>query len=282
MELPRVDEITEPMLTSPFLVRKNRRETGDTRTLELTSKAGGSMPAWRPGQFMMVYVFGEGEIPISISGDPGQRDRVVHTVRAVGPVSRAICKAKEGSAVGLRGPFGSVWPTELADGHDFILVAGGIGLAPLRPVVHAIMASREKYRSVFLLAGARTPDIFLYRREMDRWRKRGIDVRLTVDAAAPGWHGSVGPVTALIPRVEFDPARAIAFIVGPEIMMRLVVERLAQRGITNERLFVSMERNMKCAVGFCGHCQLGPAFICKDGPVFPYSKLEPWLAIRNL
>jgi NAD(P)H-flavin reductase len=231
---------------------------------------------------MMVYVFGEGEIPISISGDPAQRDRITHTVRAVGPVSRAICKAKEGSAIGLRGPFGSAWPTELTEGHDLMLVAGGIGLAPLRPVLHTIMSNRRRYRSVFLLVGARTPDIFLYGREMDRWRKGGIEVRLTVDAAASRWQGSVGPVTTLIPRVEFEPSRAVAFIVGPEIMMRVVVQALAQRGIPYDRLFVSMERNMKCAVGFCGHCQLGPAFICKDGPVFPYSTLDPWLAIRSV
>jgi NAD(P)H-flavin reductase len=282
MEAPGIKEIVEPMLTAPFHVRSNRRETGDTRTLELTATAGGSVPAWRPGQFMMVYVFGEGEIPISISGNPAQRDRIIHTVRAVGPVSHAICKAREGTAIGLRGPFGSAWPTELAEEHDALLIAGGIGLAPLRPVLHAVMANRNKYRRIFLLVGARTPDIFLYRRDIDRWRKHGIDVRLTVDAAAPGWQGSVGPVTTLIPRVAFDPSRAVAFIVGPEIMMRVVVQAFVQRGIPNDRLFVSMERNMKCAVGFCGHCQLGPAFICKDGPVFPYSKLEPWLAIRNL
>jgi len=278
MEAPLID----PMSTTPFRVQKNRRETGDTRTLEFVSINAATVPVWRPGQFMMVYVFGEGEIPISISGDPAKRDRVVHTVRAVGSVSRAICKAKEGSTIGLRGPFGSAWPTELTEEHDVLLVAGGIGLAPLLPVVHELMADRARHRSVFLLAGARTPDIFLYRRAMDRWRQRGIDVRLTVDGAPPGWQGSVGPVTTLIPRVEFDPSRTVAFIVGPEIMMRVVVQALALHGIPYDRLFVSMERNMKCAVGFCGHCQLGPAFICKDGPVFAYSKLEPWLAIRNL
>jgi NAD(P)H-flavin reductase len=278
MGLPLID----PMLTAPFRVQKNRRETGDTRTLELMSLNGTAPPAWLPGQFMMVYVFGEGEIPISISGDPAECDRIVHTVRAVGAVSRAICKAKEGSAIGLRGPFGSAWPAGLTEGQDVLLIAGGIGLAPLRPVVYALMANRGRYRSVFLLAGARAPEIFLYRREMDRWRTRGIDVRLTVDAAAPGWRGSVGPVTTLIPSVEIDASRTVAFIVGPEIMMRVVVLALAGRGIPYDRLFLSMERNMKCAVGFCGHCQLGPAFICKDGPVFPYSKLEPWLKIRNL
>jgi len=275
----------EPMLTTAFRVRKNRRETADTRTLELASGNGANAPEWRPGQFMMLYVFGAGEIAISISGDPAKREILTHTVRAVGSVSRAICEAKPGSSIGVRGPFGTAWPTAEYQDHDVLLVAGGIGLAPLRPALYTIMANRRRYGRVFLLAGSRTPDILLYTGEMERWRKRDIDVRLTVDAAGPswkGWQGTVGPVTTLIPRIAFDPARAVAFIVGPEIMMRFVVQGLSQRGIPLDRLFVSMERNMKCAVGFCGHCQLGPAFICKDGPVFPYSYLKPWLAIRNL
>jgi NAD(P)H-flavin reductase len=278
MEAPLV----EPMLTAPFRVRKNRKETEDTRTLELASTSGGDVPAWLPGQFMMLYVFGSGEIPMSISGDPTRRDTITHTVRAVGEVSRAICHTKPGSAIGVRGPFGSAWPIDRYEEHEIVLVAGGIGLAPLRPVLYRIMANRGRYGRVSLLVGARTPDILLYRTELDRWRKRDIDVRVTVDAAGPGWRGSVGPVTILIPRTEFDASRAAAFMVGPEIMMRFVVQAVAQRGIPLDRVFVSMERNMKCAVGFCGHCQLGPAFICKDGPVFSYSQLEPWLSIRNV
>jgi NAD(P)H-flavin reductase len=274
--------LTDPMLPTPYRVRKNVKELGDTRTLDLTAANGEALPAWHPGQFMMLYVFGEGEIPISISGDPARLDRITHTVRAVGPVSRALVAARAGSTIGMRGPFGSAWPTEIAQDHDVVLVAGGIGLAPLRPVVYGIMAHRPCYRNVTLLAGARSPDIFLYRKELEIWKKRGIDVRLTVDAAASGWDGSVGPVTTLIPRTQFDPPHAVAFIVGPEIMMRFTVQALVQRGMPGDRIFVSMERNMKCAVGFCGHCQLGPAFICKDGPVLAYSRLEPWLQIRNL
>ena len=270
------------MLTAPFRVRKNRQENADTRTLELTVALGGDAPTWRPGQFMMLYVFGMGEIPISISGDPARRDAITHTVRAVGAVSRAICQAKPGSAIGARGPFGSAWPIDRYETYDVVLVAGGLGLAPLRPVLYTIAANRSRYGRVSLVVGARTPDIVLYRPEIDRWRKSAIDVRLTVDAAAPGWKDSVGPVTTVIPRAEFDVSKAVAFIVGPEIMMRVVVQALLQRGIPLDRLFVSMERNMVCAVGLCGHCQLGPAFICKDGPVFSYSQLDPWLSIRNL
>jgi NAD(P)H-flavin reductase len=274
--------LAEPMLTVPSRVRKNRKETDDTRTLELVFDNAGIVPAWRPGQFMMLYVFGAGEIPISISGDPARRDAIIHTVRAVGDVSRAICEAKPGTAIGVRGPFGSAWPTDRCEEHDIVLVAGGIGLAPLRPVLYTIMANRSRYARVSLLVGARLPDILLYRDEMDEWRKHDIDVRLTVDAATAGWPGSVGPVTILIPRIELDVAHAAAFIVGPEIMMRFVVQALLQRAVPLDRLFVSLERNMKCAVGFCGHCQVGPAFICKDGPIFAYSQLEPWLAIRNV
>jgi NAD(P)H-flavin reductase len=274
--------MTDPMLTTPFRVRGNRKETADTRTLELVPASEVQMPAWRPGQFMMLYAFAQGEIPISICGDPEDRGTLLHTVRAVGPVSRAICQAKVGSAIGVRGPFGTAWPAEAYEGYDVLFVAGGIGLAPLRPAIYSIIAGRSRYSRVTLLIGSRSPDILLYRREVEKWRKHDIHIRMTVDAAAPGWNASVGPVTVLIPRAEFDPSRTVAFIVGPEIMMRFVVQALSERGIPLDRLFVSMERNMKCAAGFCGHCQLGPAFICKDGPVFPYSRLAPWLSIRNV
>jgi NAD(P)H-flavin reductase len=231
---------------------------------------------------MMLYAFGAGEIPISMSGDPARRDALVHTIRAVGAVSRAICEAKPGAAIGVRGPYGSAWPLDELAGRDLVLVAGGVGLAPLRPVVHAVMADRGRYGRVSLLIGARTPDLLLFPREYERWRKRGIDVHATVDAARPGWAGSVGPVTVLIPRARFDPAGAAALLVGPEVMVGFVVRALGHGGIPRERLFVSMERNMQCAVGFCGHCQLGPAFVCKDGPVFPYARLERWLSVRNI
>jgi NAD(P)H-flavin reductase len=273
--------LVDPMAPAPFRVRTNRKESPDTRTLELVP-ASAQIPAWTPGQFMMLYVFGAGEIPVSISGDPGAIQSLVHTVRAVGAVSRAICDSRPGGAIGVRGPFGSAWPIERCEARDVVLVAGGLGLAPLRPVILSLMKNRKRYARVSLLIGTRTPEILLYSREIDRWKKRGIGVEISVDAAAPGWSGVVGPVTALIPRADFDPSRTTAFIVGPEIMMRFTVQALLHRGVSTDELFVSMERNMKCAVGFCGHCQLGPAFICKDGPVFSYSRLEPWLSIRSM
>jgi NAD(P)H-flavin reductase len=274
--------ISEAMLTTPFRVRRNRKELADTRSLELVSSNGNAVPEWRPGQFMMLYMFGIGEIAISISGDPQQREGITHTVRAVGSVSQAICAAKPGSAIGVRGPFGRAWPVDGCAGDDVVIVAGGVGLAPLRPVVHTLISNRKGYGRVSLLVGARSPEILLYAKEIERWRRHDIDVRISVDAAKPGWFGGVGPVTTLIPRAAFDPARTTAFICGPELMMRFVVQGLATRGVRRDRLFVSMERNMKCAIGFCGHCQLGPAFICKNGPVFAYPELEPWISIRNM
>ncbi|HEX4997308.1 MAG TPA: FAD/NAD(P)-binding protein [Terriglobia bacterium] len=269
------------MLTAPFRVRRNRRESPDTRTLELVPMEEREIPGWRPGQFMMLYAFGVGEIPVSISGDPSRRDALTHTVRAVGSVSRAICAAKADHVIGVRGPFGAGWP-DRADGRDLLFVAGGLGLAPLRPAVYAVTADRGRYGRVLLLVGARTPETLLFRADMGRWRKRGIDVQVTVDAAAPGWMGAVGPVTRLIDRAECDAGAAVAFVVGPEIMMRVAAEALERRRIGLDRVFVSMERNMHCAIGFCGHCQLGPAFICRDGPVFPYAGLKRWLEVRNL
>src|SRR5262249_4660959 len=200
--------LAEPMLTVPVRVRKNRRESDDTRTLELVFDNPCRTPVWRRGQFMMLYVFGIGEIPISISGDPARRDTLSHTVRAVGDVSGAICRAKPGSAIGVRGPFGSAWPIGADEYREIVLVAGGIGLAPLRPVLCTIIRNRKRYGRVSLLVGARTPEILLYRREIDRWREGKIDVHLTVDAAAPGWQSAVGPVTTLIPRIEFDASQA--------------------------------------------------------------------------
>jgi NAD(P)H-flavin reductase len=177
--------------------------------------------------------------------------------------------------IGVRGPFGSHWPIEEATGRDFVIVAGGIGLAPLRPVLYRLMAQREKYRRIVLLYGTRTPEDILYRRELERWRgKFDLEIYVTVDRASSGWHGNVGVVTTLVSRAPFDPSHAVALVCGPEVMMRFTVMELHKRGVPPERTYVSMERNMKCAIGFCGHCQYGPKFICKDGPVFRFDRIE--------
>jgi NAD(P)H-flavin reductase len=264
----------------PFVVRERTAETADAWTLTLEALAG-EPPVIAPGQFMIVYAFGIGEVPISVSGPPGRPGPVVLTVRAVGAVSRAICASEPGAVLGLRGPFGSAWPIAAAAGADVVVVAGGIGLAPLRPVVLHALGDRARYGEVAILYGARTPRDLLYAGQLERWRATAA-VDVTVDAAPPGWTGRVGVVPGLVPGARFDPATAVAFVCGPEIMMRYAIAALLERGVAPERIQLSLERNMRCGVGHCGHCQLGPTLICRDGPVYPYARAAPWLEVREL
>jgi NAD(P)H-flavin reductase len=271
------------LLPRPFRVTRVRRELGDVWTLELQAADDGGPVRFQPGQFTMVYVFGIGEVPLSISGDPLKPDVLVHTVRAVGTVTRAVCAAKKDDVLGVRGPYGEGWPVETALGRDVVIIAGGLGLAPLRPLVRAIMARRSAFGRLVLLVGARTPASLLFVRELAHWRARfDLDVRATVDAGDPTWNGEVGVITTLIPRATFAPATTTAFVCGPEVMMRFAAADLAHHGVPPDRIFLSMERNMKCAVGVCGHCQFGPAFICKDGPVLSYARVEASLRIREV
>jgi anaerobic sulfite reductase subunit B len=262
----------------PFRVATRRQETHDTWTLELEPVDGPPLEV-AAGQFAMLYAFGTGEVPISVSGEPG--GPLVHTVRAVGAVTEAICGSMPGVALGVRGPLGNEWPIQAAADGDVVVVAGGIGLAPLRPVLYHVLARRQDYRQVSLLYGSRTPADLLYTDEFDHWRK-SIEVDLTVDAADDTWQGKVGVVPKLIGTAEFDPSATHAFVCGPEIMMRFAAEALLERGVAPERIYVSMERNMQCGVGHCGHCQLGPTMICRDGPVYTYAEIEELMAVRQL
>jgi len=276
-------DILDPMLPQLYRVQRVRREIPDTFTLELEPANGSDIPSFATGQFNMLYVYGVGEVPISISGNPAQPKPLVHTTRAVGTVTKAMRKLKPDDVIGVRGPFGSHWPIELAHGKDVVIVAGGIGLAPLRSAMYQIISQRELYGKVALLYGARTPADILYRRELEHWRGRfDLEVYITVDNATGDWHGSVGVVTKLIPRASFDPGNTVAFICGPEVMMRFTVKELEKRGVAVEHIYISMERNMKCAVGFCGHCQYGPNFVCKDGPVFQYSRVHNLFTKREI
>jgi NAD(P)H-flavin reductase len=272
----------EPMVPAPFRVVDRRRDTADTWTLELEPAGGGPAMPFAPGQFTMLAAGGAGEVPISISGDPSRPERLVHTVRAVGAATRAICASAPGRVLGVRGPFGHPWPVDQIEGADVVVVAGGIGLAPLRPAVVALLARRERYGRIAVLYGGRDPDQLLYPGELARWRRRGVDVAVTVDSAGPEWEGAVGVVTRLIDRVSLAPSSAVALVCGPEVMMRFAVAALGRRGVGPERVMVSLERNMQCGVGLCGHCQLGPTLICRDGPVYRYADVERWLAIEEL
>lgn len=270
--------MNDPMLPRTYRVERIRRETHDTFTMELKA-TGEPNGTFAPGQFNMLYLFGLGEVPISISGDPGKQETLVHTTRSVGNVTEGICALTRGSTVGVRGPFGHGWPVNEGEGCDVVIVAGGIGLAPLRPVLYHVLENRSKYGKVVLLYGTRTPKDLLFRSELEKWRARfDIEVAVSVDNADSTWKGSVGFVTWLVRRASFDPLNSIAMICGPEIMMRYSTMELQQRGMPAESIFLSMERNMKCAIGFCGHCQFGPTFVCKDGPVFPFNQLDTWLA----
>lgn len=269
---------TDPMLTQPYLVLEVSKETPDTFTLKLEPEQGANDSSFRPGQFSMLWVFGVGELPISISGDPEEHEQLVYTVRSVGQATNALVTRVVGDGVGVRGPFGTGWPVETVRGRDVIVVAGGIGLAPLRPVIYEVLHHRDDYGRLVVLYGARSPRDLLYRKELAAWaRHRETQVLVTVDYGGMSWRGHVGVVTTLFKYARLMPSRSVAMVCGPEIMMRFVTRELEAHGLSRNDIYLSMERNMKCAVGFCGHCQYGSHFICKDGPVFPYDQLRPLL-----
>jgi NAD(P)H-flavin reductase len=267
----------------PWLVKATRAETRDTFTFELEPADGAVRYSFRPGQFNMLWAFGAGEVPISMSGPPGETRTLIHTIRAVGNVTQVLRQLRKGATLGVRGPFGEPWPVDLAEGHDIVLMAGGIGLAPLRPVLYHLLAHRSRYGRVALLVGARTPDDLLFQRELESWRGRfDVEVAVTVDRTGPGWFGNVGVVTRLLDRIHFDPADTTAFLCGPEVMMRFGGADLIRAGVPEARIWMSLERNMKCGIGLCGHCQLGPVLVCRDGPVFRWDRAAALLAVREL
>jgi NAD(P)H-flavin reductase len=263
-------------------VARSWAEAAGVRSLELVSRDGRPF-GFRPGQFNMLYLFGVGEVPISVSGDPAASRSVVHTLRAVGAVTRGLCALREGAVLGVRGPYGAGWPLDEARGHDVVVIGGGIGLSPLRPAILHLLAHRADYGRVVVLHGAREPGEILHRKDLERWRSRfDVEVLVTVDRAPTGWRGHVGVVTTLVGRAGFDPRNTVALLCGPEIMMRFAARELVRRGMPTDHVYVSMERNMKCAVGLCGHCQLGADFVCRDGPVFPLPRVEPLWTMREI
>lgn len=271
----------DPWIPEPIPILGKKRETADTFTLRLDVR--GRNFSFAPGQFNMLYLFGLGEVAISISGDPHDRDVLVHTIRAVGTVTKAMARLKRGETLGVRGPYGRGWPLEEAIGKDLLVVAGGLGIAPLRPIIYRMLRDRNQFRDVFVLYGARSPSEILYRSETARWSQRlARNVYLTVDHAGPEWAGPVGVVPALLDRLRLDRAETVAMLCGPEAMMRYTVRALARRGLPPDRVFLSMERNMKCALGFCGHCQYRESFVCKDGPVLRLDRIGRLLERREI
>ena len=269
-----------PVLPARYQVVARQEETHDTVTLDLRP-VDRPIAAHQPGQFTMLYAPGVGEVPVSISGSaPGPG--LVQTIRAVGAVTRALCAAPPGQIIGVRGPYGTDWDVAGAAGGDLLIVAGGIGLAPLREALLGALAHRDQYRRVVVLIGARSPDEIIFGGEFDGWRNDGAQVEVTVDQAVAGWAGHVGVVTTLIGHANLDPGRTTALICGPEVMMRLTARDLRALGVPAEAIRVSLERNMRCGVAECGHCQLGPLLLCRDGPVVSYQMAMPLMAIREL
>ena len=276
-------ETVEPMVPRRFRIERTVKDTSDTFTVVLQPDEGARSFPFASGQFNMLYVFGVGEVPISISGDPGEPEKLVHTVRAVGSVTLEMAALKRGGVLGVRGPFGSSWPVDDAVGSDVVIIAGGVGLAPLRSAIYQILANRERYGRFVILYGARTPKDILFRAQLEKWSSR-LDtfVDVTVDRASGDWHGNVGVVTKLIGHGGFDPDNTVAMVCGPETMMRFCIQALNDKGVNSDRIYASMERNMKCAVGFCGHCQFGGHFVCRDGPIFRFDRIESLFAVREL
>lgn len=270
MMIPRVLKVTGKV-----------EDSSGTFTLDLSAHDTLPLPRFLPGQFSMIYCFGGGEVPISFSGNPGDENKNVHTIRAVGAVTSGITRLEVGDYLGVRGPFGTGWPIDKLKDKELIIIAGGLGLAPLRPVVYEYLSGKLPVKKLDILYGARSPDEILYKDDLRKWRET-IPINITVDHANRNWNGNVGVVTNLVQAVTFSKEKTVAFICGPEVMMRFTIQALLQKGLQKSSIYLSMERNMKCATGHCGHCQWGPEFICKNGPVFQYDEVEKWFQIREL
>lgn len=276
----------DPMIPQTFKIEKIRQELKDTFTLHLVLLDSGSSSqefSFLPGQFNMLYSFGAGEVPISLSGPPSKKSTIIHTIRAVGGVTKNLQGLQVGDVVGLRGPFGRPWPLDQARGQDVLIIAGGLGLAPLRPLIYQITEDREEFGKVTLLYGGRSPEELLFTDELGAWAEKSrIDILLTVDKPSFNWSGNVGVVPSLISKVKLNAQKTVAMICGPEVMMRFSVPPLIKQGLSAEKIFISMERNMKCAVGFCGRCQYREFFTCKDGPVFSWKQIHQHIEKREL
>jgi NAD(P)H-flavin reductase len=285
--MPSVDTVPrgslEAMIVQPVEIRRILWETDDTFTLILDVDHLRDTYRFRPGQFNMLYVYGVGEAAISISSDPAKPSLIAHTIHRVGTVTSVLGQRKKGDVVGLRGPFGSSWPMDEARGKDICIVAGGIGLAPLRPVMYEVLRRRAEFGRIVLLYGARSPLDLLFRVELEQWGKsHNVEAIVTVDRGDSSWKGYIGVVTHLFTYIKMDARETFVYVCGPETMMKYTLDELEHRGIPDEQVCVSLERNMKCAVGFCGHCQFGPIFICKDGPVFRLPIVKTLLERKEL
>ena len=271
------------MVPSTVHVLKIIQEIDETVTLVLDLPSSLTDFYFTPGQFNMLYSFGQGEIPVSFSGNQSINHQIVHTIRSVGAVSQSLVSLKVGQALGIRGPFGQGFPMDRFIGKEVIIVGGGLGLAPLRPVIYFLKDIASKVKKATLLIGAKNPNNLLYSKEVENWKQdKSFEVHTTFDQAPSSYKGPIGLITNLIPRITFNPLETIVLVCGPEIMMKSIAIEFEKKGVNKADIYMSLERNMKCALGFCGHCQLGPDFICREGPVLDYKALESRLRIHEI
>lgn len=272
----------EDLIPRPARIRARKAECDGVITLDIETVSKNNI-RFESGQFNMLYVFGIGEIPISHSGDAKNKDYYTHTIRSVGAVSSALSRLAVGDVIGIRGPYGTGWQEEKAKGRDIVIIAGGLGLAPLRPLIYQIADNRSAFGSISLLYGARDPDNFLFSDELriaaDLWQ---LDLYTTVDSADIGWTGNVGFVTQLIEKAKFTAENTTAYLCGPDVMMRVCARSLTGYGVPEEHIFLSLERNMKCAIKHCGRCQFSSRFVCRDGPVFSYADIKQHLSANEI
>ena len=266
------------------IVVERTQESPTIFTLQLRLRDAAAQAAYRfaPGQFNMLYLAGVGEVPISVMSDPQERDGIGHTIRALGRVTQGLAALRPGDSLGLRGPYGRGWPLREMEGRDVVLVTGGLGCAPVVSVIHYILRRRERYGKLVVIQGVKHAEDLIWREQYDRWATLP-DTQVLLAASQGGalWPWHVGRVTELFEQARFDPGRAAALMCGPEGMMRAAAEKLLARGLPGSRLHLSMERNMQCAVGRCGHCQFGGAFVCRDGPVFDWGQVKSLLEHRG-
>jgi NAD(P)H-flavin reductase len=275
-----VEKISNPYLIHPATIVGKIQESPDIVSLRLKFENSEIRKTFRfqAGQFNMLYVFGVGEVAISIVSDPDEPEFLDHTIRVVGRVTNVIGRMDIGDSLGIRGPFGKGWPMEEAKAKDVVVVTGGLGCAPVVGAIEYMFRRREEYGAIKIIHGVKTPHDLLFRERFDQWRQNpNTEVLLASDEPGKTWHYHVGVVTELFDKVEVNPDRTIVMMCGPEIMMRVAVNMLSHRGLRPDEMYVSLERHMECGIGLCGHCQMGPFFLCKDGPVMRLDTILPFL-----
>ncbi len=271
INLPREAVITERI-----------QDSQDTFTMRL-SVSGVDRFSFLPGQFNMLYLYGVGEVPISIVPDGDSHNSFDHTIRVVGRVTNGLGELQPGARVGIRGPFGRSWPIDMAKGRDLLLVTGGLGNAPLVGVMEHLVKQRDEFGHVDLLHGVKQDAELIWHDRYQKWATLpNTRVLLTADNPSPDWSGSQGTVVDLFSQLSITPQNTTAMLCGPEVMMLAAIERLRGMGVVDSNIWVSLERNMQCGMGKCGHCQMGPKFVCKDGPVFCLSEISGYFGKKGI